>query len=353
VPIYTVLGPIEPDELGPTSMHEHLLCDGRVWCRPSPEEPPAHPRVTIENLGYVRWNLLSMEDNMLLDDPGLIAQELAEVRRHGGSGIVDLTVVGLGQRVADLPGIARATGLHVIVGCGYYVEQSHPEWLRRASVDDVREALVAELRTGIGDTGVIPSLIGEIGTNYPVTDQERKVLRAAAQAAVETGVAVNVHLSWRGHGALDVIELLLAEGMQPDRMIMSHMDEVIDRGYHLAVAETGVTLEFDTFGTEFYYGGGVRTPTDTERMEHLRILAENGYAAQLVLGCDVWVKANLRRYGGMGYEHLLKRIVPTLKSSYGLDDEAIETMLVRTPRRLLDRPAVSLETGAVEAGATA
>jgi phosphotriesterase-related protein len=338
VPIYTVLGPIDPGELGPTSMHEHLLCDGRVWCRTTPEEPPAHPRVTMENLGYVRWNLLSLEDNMLLDDPELIAEELGEVKRHGGSGIVDLTIVGLGRRVADLPQIARATGLHVIVGCGWYVEQSHPDWIAAASVDDIRDRLVAELTTGIGDTGVIPSLIGELGTNYPVTQQEEKVLRGSAQAAVATGVAVNVHLSWRGQGALDVIEILLSEGMSTERMIMSHMDEVIDRGYHQAVAESGVTLEFDTFGTEFYYGGGVRTPTDTERMEHLALLAENGYRDRLVLGCDVWVKANLRKYGGMGYEHLLKRIVPTLKDRYGFDDESIDAMLVHSPRRLLDRP---------------
>ncbi len=338
MPIYTVLGPIEPEALGRTSMHEHLLCDGRVWCRPSDEEMPAHRRVTMENLGYVRWNLLSMEDNMLLDDAALIAQELEEVKRFDGSGIVDLTIVGLGQRVADLPAIARATGLHVIVGCGWYVEQTHSDWLKAASVDEIRDHLLRELSVGIGDTGVIPSLIGEIGTNYPVTKQEEKVLRGCAQAAVATGVAINVHLSWRGQGALDVIEILLSEGMQTDRMIMSHMDEVIDRAYHQAVAETGVTLEFDTFGTEFYYGGGVRTPTDTERMEHLQILVENGYRDRLVLGCDVWVKANLRTYGGMGYEHLLKRIVPTLKSRYGFDDQTIDGMLVHAPRRLLNRP---------------
>jgi phosphotriesterase-related protein len=51
------------------------------------------------------------------------------------------------------------------------------------------------------------------------------------------------------------------------------------------------------------------------------------------------VKANLRAYGGMGYEHLLKRIVPTLKSRHGFDDGTIDAMLVHSPRRLLDRPA--------------
>jgi len=339
MPIYTVLGPIEPEELGPTSMHEHLLCDGRVWQRPSAEEPPASGKVSMETLGYVRWNLLSMEDNFLLDDPELIATEVAEVKRVGGSGIVELTLPGFGRRVADLPQIARATGLHVMVGCGFYVERSHPEWLESASVDAVRDFIVDELQNGIEGTGILPTLIGEIGTNYPVTEREKKVLHAAGQAAVQTGVSVNVHLSSRGAYALEVLEILLAEGMRPERVVFSHMDEYLDRGYHKAVAETGAVLEYDTFGSEFYYGDLMKNPTDAERLEYVSFLVGEGYEHQLVLGCDVWVKANLRTYGGMGYEHLLKRIVPALRVNYGLSDETIDAMLVGSPRRLLDRPA--------------
>ena len=339
MPIYTVLGPIEPDELGMTSMHEHLLCDARVWQRPSAEEPPASGKVSIETLGYLRWNLLSMEDNLLLDDPGLIAREAAEFKRVGGSGIVDLTIIGLGRRVADLPQIARATGLHVMVGCGFYVHNTHPAWLEDASVEAICDFIVDELQTGIDGTGIIPTLIGEIGTNHPITEREKKVLHAAAQAGVITQVSVNVHLSPRGMDALEVLEILLAEGMRPERVIFSHMDEYLDRGYHKAVAETGAVLEYDTFGSEFYYGDLMKNPTDKERLDYVQFLVEEGYENQLVIGCDVWVKANLRTYGGMGYEHLLKRIVPAMRASYGLPEETIQAILVDSPRRLLERPA--------------
>lgn len=287
MPIYTVLGSIEPDELGMTSMHEHLLCDARVWHRPSAEEPPASGKVSMETLGYVRWNLLSMEDNLLLDDPDLIAREAAEVKRFGGSGIVDLTIIGLGRRVADLPRIARATGLHVMVGCGFYVHNSHPEWLEHASVDAIRDFMVDELQNGIEGTGIIPTLIGEIGTNHPVTEREKKVLRAAAQAGVTTGVSTNIHLSPRGMDALEVLEILVGEGMRPERVIFSHMDEYLDRGYHSAVAETGAVLEYDTFGSEFYYGDLMKNPTDKERLDYVQFLVDEGHGDQLVFGCDV------------------------------------------------------------------
>jgi phosphotriesterase-related protein len=135
-----------------------------------------------------------------------------------------------------------------------------------------------------------------------------------------------------------VLELLVAEGMSADRVIFSHMDEHLDRDYHLAVAESGAVLEYDTFGSEFYFGGLFKDPTDEERMEYVRMLVGLGYEDQLVLSSDVWVKSAMRAYGGMGYDHVLKRIVPELMGSYGIEAGTIDAMLVRTPRRLLDRP---------------
>jgi phosphotriesterase-related protein len=81
VPIYTVLGPIDPDELGRTSMHEHLLLDARVWMTPSPEPPPNDGLVTPENLTYARWNYLNFADNLVSEDPDVLVGELARAQR--------------------------------------------------------------------------------------------------------------------------------------------------------------------------------------------------------------------------------------------------------------------------------
>ena len=198
--------------------------------------------------------------------------------------------------------------------------------------------LLAELRDGIGDTGIRPALIGEIGTNHPPTEASGAALRAAGRAGAETGAAVNVHLSWRGADGVDVLAALVAEGMPPDRCILSHMDERLDRGYHRAVAEAGAVLEYDTFGSDFLYGTPrLRNPRDAERLEMAAWLLSEGYGDQLVLACDTWTKANLRRNGGFGYEHLLRRIVPALHDFAGADAATMQQIVVDTPRRLLDR----------------
>jgi phosphotriesterase-related protein len=340
MPIHTVLGPIQPDQLGPTSMHEHLFIDAQVWFEPPvAEDPLEDERVTLASRGFLQWNPLSSHDNLVIDDEDVIRGELERVSRAGGSGIVDMTVVGLGRQVARLPALAEATGLHVMIGCGFYVHESHPGWVESASVDDLAEGLIAELRDGVDGTGIRPALIGEIGTSSPITDRERKVLLAAGRAGAETGAAVNVHLDRRGPHALEAIEALTGEGMPAGRIICSHLDERLDWGYHQAVVEAGAIVEYDTFGQEYYFGGVDKNPTDAERLAFAARLIEAGHAGQLVLGCDVWVKTATVAYGGMGQEHLLKRIVPELGRAHGVEQGVLETLVVANPRRLLDRPA--------------
>jgi phosphotriesterase-related protein len=244
----------------------------------------------------------------------------------------------MGRRLEELPRIARDSGVTICVGCGWYVEETQPDWVRSATEDELAERLLAELRDGIGDTAIRPALIGEIGTNHPPTETEWRVLRAAGRAGAESGSAVNVHLSWRGADGVEILDALIGEGMSPERVILSHMDERLDRGYHAAVAQAGAVLEYDTFGSDFLYGTPrQRNPTDVERLEMAAWLLSEGYGSQLVIGCDTWTKANLRRNGGFGYEHLFRRIVPALRDVAGADDATLQAILVDTPRRLLDR----------------
>ncbi len=338
MPIHTVLGPIEPSELGMTSIHEHLLIDGRAWFEPAREGAPEPPVVSLENLGFVRWNLVSLEDNLIMDDLDLAVRELDFLATVPGAGIVDQTSIGLGRRVEDLASISASAGVHVMAGCGFYIHPSHPDYVEESSVDQLAEMMIVELRDGVGNTGIRPALIGEVGTSSPITARERKTVAAAGIAATETGAAVNVHLEPRGREALAVLDILLAQGMEPDRVIMGHLDEQLDRPYHTDVAQTGVAMAFDTFGSDFYFSGLFKDPADTERIDHLLPLLEAGHAERILLACDVWTKANLRSYGGFGYDHLIRRILPILREEHGVPNEIIDQMMIANPRRVLDRP---------------
>jgi phosphotriesterase-related protein len=340
VPIHTVTGPMQAGELGPTTMHEHVFADLRLWAKHGPDGVAWEGPIGPEAQAHLRWNGLHTPANLLLDDADVAVQELTRVRDAGGRLLVDLTVAGMGRRISALRDVSSRSGLRIAVGCGYYVEELHPPDLAGLDTDQIAEKLIDELRDGIEETGVKPALIGEIGTNHPPTDAEWRVLRAAGRAGAETGAAVNVHLSWRGMDGVAVVEELLQEGMTADRVILSHLDEVLDRGYHDACAQSGAVLEFDTFGSEYLYStvSRARNPTDVERLEALEYVISAGYAGQLVLGCDIWTQGNLHRNGGCGYDHLFRRVVPALEWACGADADTVEQIMVRTPARLLDRP---------------
>lgn len=338
MPIHTVLGPIDAVDLGRTSMHEHLLSDLRIWAKTPAEQPPAGVPMGPELMAYLRWNFLSVPENLVLDDPVVAAEELAHVVSAGGSAVVELTLDGMGRRLSELPEISRRAGVHVIVGGGFYVEQTMSDDIRTADVDRLTEILLGQLHDGIDGTGIRPALLGEIGTSWTVTDAEWRSLRAAARAGAETGAAVYTHQSFRGKGGTDVLEVLVAEGMPPDRVVIGHLDEYWDRAYHRDIAQAGAVLAYDTFGSDFYYGSAeLRNPTDGERLEMVEWLLSEGHGSQLVIAQDVWAQANLRRNGGRGYDHLFARIGPAI-AALGGDRAVADQILITTPRRLLDRP---------------
>ncbi|MCW4385066.1 hypothetical protein OH146_04675 [Salinibacterium sp. SYSU T00001] len=337
MPIHTVLGPIEPHELGPTSMHEHLLSDLSIWSKPPVEPRPEGVEMGPELRSYLAWNALSLPENLILDDADVAAEELATVAQAGGSAVVELTLEGMGARVAELREISRRSGVHVVIGAGFYVEDTHPDRIAGLGIDELTQVLLDQLRGG--REGVIPALLGEIGTSWPITDAEWRLVRAAGRAGAETGAAVYMHQSFRGPGGIDVLAALLDEGMPADRVIIGHLDEYFDKGYHREIAQAGAILGYDTFGTDFYYGSTeLRCPTDAERLDMVDWLIGEGFAEQLIIAADVWSQGNLRRNGGNGYDHLFRRIGPAITRLAGDDGALIDTIIVHNPRRLLDRP---------------
>lgn len=340
MPIYTVSGAIPAEQLGLTSMHEHLLIDGTAMMDDRQLWGSSDAEVSIDTIGLLRWNSHGLRDNLLVDDEAMIIRELKRFAAAGGSAVVDLTNVGIGRKVERLRGIAAATGVHVAVGCGWYVGSTHPPTMTCRSVDELADELTNELLYGLDGTGIRPAIIGEIGTSARITATEHKALSASGQAASRTGSAVNIHVDPHAHEGHAAVDILIDAGMDPARIILSHMDENLDMPYHLELASRGVVLEFDTFGQETYWDYPHRDPTDEQRLTHLADLLSRGLSTQITLGCDVYTKACHREYGGMGYEHLPARIIPALRDRFGISRDLLDDMLINTPRRLLERPNI-------------
>jgi phosphotriesterase-related protein len=335
----TVLGPIAGDAMGVTLPHEHLLIDFEVMFREpanGAERGLARQPVSLANLGWVRHNFSSSLDNLQLLDERVARDEALLFKHAGGQTFVDPTNRGLARDPLALARIARATGLNIIMGSGYYVAAAHPPDMDRRTSDDIARELVTDLTVGVDGTGVRAGFIGEIGTTWPWTDNEKKVLRAAVAAQRETGAALMIHPGRHERLPLQLVDFIRREGADLGRTIMCHIERTIaDPAVLNDLAATGVHLEYDLFGleTSYYpYNPAFDMPNDGERMRQILGLIERGHLAQILMSHDIAYKHCLTRWGGFGYHHLLVNVIPRLRAK-GADDKTIQTLLVDNPRR--------------------
>jgi phosphotriesterase-related protein len=335
----TVLGPVAGDAMGITLPHEHLLIDFKVMFK-EPETAADKGRalapVSMANLGWIRQNFSSNLDNLRLLDEDVARDEAMLFKQAGGQTMVDPTSGGLSRDPEALARVARATGLHIVMGAGYYVQAAHPPALAQRGVDDIAREIVGDITTGVGTSGVRAGLIGEIGCTWPWTDGEKKVVRAAVAAQRETGAPLMIHPGRNPRAPMQILELVEKEGGNLKRTIMCHIERTIaDRKHLMDLAATGCYLEYDLFGleTSFYpYNPDFDMPNDGGRMSQILRLIEDGHGRQVLMSHDIAYKHCLTKWGGFGYHHLLLNVVPRLRRK-GLDDRAIRGLLVDNPRR--------------------
>ena len=331
--VMTVLGPIDPGDLGETLMHEHLFVDLRNWLVPpkTPEEVVfADRHVTTANLDRLRRDPLRSKDNLVLDDLEMMIEEAANFKRSGGGTIVEVTLTGIGRDPVRLKQLSSASSLNIICGCGYYVGSSHPPHVSVRTKAELAAEMIRDLTERIGETGIRAGIIGEIGLSPGILPDEEKVLRAAVIAARETGAALSIHPPWPRGERLPILDILIDEGADLTRVILCHMDNNgLDADTHQAIADKGVYLEYDTLGKEYCRDAhyGFNDPLDSERVAIITEMVRRGYVAQILLSQDVCKKTETCRYGGRGYAHIGKNIVQMLTTS-GVTAEQIRTMRV-------------------------
>ena len=335
--IQTVCGPIEPEALGITLGHEHLLIDLRgLWDEPATEERRALAQTPITLASRATWaqNPYESRDNLVIDDEAAAAEELRAFAQAGGRSVIDMTVEGLDPRPEAVRRISRRSGVQIVAGTGVYRAFAHPPWVAGMTVDELAARFVGAIQVGINGTRVRAGLLGELGTSSPILPDEIKVLRAAARAHLTTGVSINVHPAIFQREGGRILDILQAEDVDLRRVALSHMDEQLDYDYHCSLARRGAWLSFDTLGSEEVFGPDSKEPTDDQRLGALLQLLDAGWSGRILLSQDVCTKLQLIRFGGKGYAHVLKAIVPQLRAA-GVDQSTISELLVDNPRRYL------------------
>lgn len=312
--VYTVLGPIEPGEVGVCDMHEHVLWNTPGW-EYSPEALQHLDRPTVFEK---------------------IKADLLDYKSLGGQTIVDVSGIGIGRDVQFYADLSRESGVHIVACTGFWAERKILTYFATRDVDYLTELFVHEVTRGMGTTEVRAGII-KVGTSRDeMTPLEERTFRAAARASKQTGVAVTTH---GVNLAERQAELFLDEGTDPGRIVIGHLEDgtAIDIERDKRLGREGFYLGYDHIGILPEWSPMPYAIPDEQRADVVMAMIEAGFLEQIVLACDTnaWSVGLVHRGTPEStYAHLLRNWAPLLKSR-GVSEAQINTMLVETPKKIL------------------
>jgi phosphotriesterase-related protein len=323
--VQTVLGPIDAADLGPTLVHEHVLV--------------SYPGAALDPTGT--WDRGACVETAV--------QRMKELQEFGIRTFVDVTVIEARRDVTMLPEIAERSGMQIICSTGFYTEQAGiPFYWRNRVQDEISELFLHEIEHGIGSTGVNPGVI-KIAIGDPPTDQERKVIAAAAVAAHESGLSVISHCE-NARGWDVQLDILAESGVDLARCLIGHQDQAPSSDQLNSIIERGAFAGVDRIGYE-----GL-APEDA-RIRLVTAVLDAGNADRLCLSMDHSCCSDSPRFPffipegarerferdirplvekqmwDRPYTYLFTDFIPKLEAA-GIERATIDSILTDNPRRL-------------------
>ena len=308
----TVLGEIPADALGFCQSHEHV-CVSNDWMR-------------------------KHFPGLVIDDTLLTLRELQAYKAAGGGALVDAQPGGAGRDAEILRLLSERSGVHIIASTGFHRMQFYPEghWIFRWSEAELAALFTVELTHGMfqgGDDGEPTQQTniraGQIKAALeagPLDAQHEKLFSAAAQAGVQTGTPMMVHIE-KGADPLMLLDFLSERGVKPEKMIFCHMDRATDDlAAHTEVLDRNVNLEYDTIARYKYHD-------DAAELSIIGHGVEAGFGRQILAGLDV-TRERLTAYGGSpGLCFILKEFLPTMRKA-DFSEETIDHIFRRNPAEI-------------------
>lgn len=342
----TVLGLVDAEDLGIILPHEHLFVDNTCFFKEptNPEEREiCYQKLSLDNLWYVKRNIFSNSDNMVLDDEKMAIDEVNYFKKANGKTIVDVTPIGMGWNPQGLVNVSKATGVNIMMGIGYYVASTYKPEMRieKKSEEDIAEEFMKAIRDGVGETGIKAGIIGEVGCSWPLENGEIKVLRAAGMAQIETGASITIHTGPDENSPFECIKVLQSVGTDISRVSFGHVERAFSPdafGPRSRLAEKGCCLVYDWFGREGVYPVSViskKPPiNDLTRINQIKELIKEGFLNQIMVSHDVCYKVMLRKFGGSGFDYIPTMTVKQMLDS-AMTEKQINTIMIDNPSRMI------------------
>jgi phosphotriesterase-related protein len=314
--VQTTGGPVDVDELGLTLIHEHF-------------------RATDE---ATRFQFPHLYDEQR--DWELAIADANAVKSHGVQTVVEPSALFLHRDAAFSKRVADEAGLNVVLATGVYTYDHLPQSLLNRDEDGIAAIFVHEIENGIQGTGIKPAFIKCAADEPGVTPNVEKVHRAAARAAVQTGLPIMAHSRPASGTGPEQMRVFTEEGVDPGTVQIAHTGDTDDLDYIERLLETGCWIGMDRYGLDLFLPTAQRNAT-------VLALLERGYADRMFLSQDYcstidWFPLEVQDYlkqnevPDWSMTFLFEKVIPDLKEG-GMTDEQLDQMMVANPKAWLGR----------------
>lgn len=307
--IQTVTGP--RDSLGFCHSHEHLCI-----------EPGRSAQVYAP---------------LRIDEPEKTLRELLLFRAAGGRAVVDAQPVGCGRNAEVLRALSEQSGVDIIASTGFHKPVFYPEshWLFRYSERRLADLFITELRSGMyvgcdaaEPARTCPVKAGQIKTaldENPFAAHMQKCFGAAAEASLETGAPIMVHVE-KNSDPQALAEFLKSRGVCLNKVIFCHMDRAVPAlETHQRLCEMGAYMEYDTIARPKYHD-------DDSEVAIIAEMVRRGFENQILMGLDVTRERYLSYGGSVGLAYILETFLPKLLEK--LTPQQTDLFFVQNPSRV-------------------
>jgi phosphotriesterase-related protein len=287
--IRTVLGDIDPQQMGVTDCHAHTLCNG------------PHQR---ENM-----------PQYIMDDYGVVLQEVMAFRGAGGNTFTEASPIAEGRPTKEVVQLSVDSGCNVLAATGFHVKEFYlkDNWHFDYTAQQLTDVWVTELTKGMyvgtethAPEEQIPNRAGfiKIGCDdAELSELDNRRFSAAVDVQKQTDASILCHTGYYNPNAITVMNKLLELGAKPEKVILGHADPVPlpYKDYIFKLAEAGCFVEFDCFTNA--HPGADRSAIVHNTVKLIKAFIEAGFEDRVVLGSDV-LRPGFTIYGGDGFGFL-------------------------------------------------
>lgn len=310
--IHTVLGFVDPEDVGACLPHEHLVIDyGELLGSPKQVPEAGSP----------------LETRVIAGVRGLAAA--------GVTLLVDCTPPGYGRYPDLLAKVSAETGVHIVACTGGFTEQWAPLHPVTGALDTdaLADMFVRELTEGMGGTRYRAGAIKVATGEGSMTKGEARIFRAAALAHVSTGAPIITHTT-NGLGPHQV-DFLVREGADPTKIVIGHLGFEPDPKADIRnILERGANVAFDRIGHHHFF-------PDSHWVELIRFTLDLGYGERVLLSHDAVTEffgpEPIKAHTFSDYTYLTNHFLPSLRDA-DVDEETLNLFVRENPRTILAYP---------------